>query len=103
MPARSSCASRVAATRRPRKELLHPSAALLARLLSARRSNSGGDVLALLRRWQDCFHAERLDPQFATPAFRMVKVFVFLLLDLIRRCLQRRALLAGRLLGGFSN
>ena len=56
-------------------------------------------VLLLLGRRQDGGHAQRLDPELPGPAGRVVEVLVLLLLDLLVGFLQRRALLALRLLG----
>jgi hypothetical protein len=53
-----------------------------ARLLGARRTDRGPDVLALLRRRQHRLHSQRLDPQLTAPSLGVVEVLILLRLDL---------------------
>src|SRR5262249_58997466 len=72
-PAGTSCAEA------PASGLQH----LPARLLGPRGSDRGFHFLLFLGGWQHRRHAERLDPQLAAPAGRVVEVLVLLVFYLI--------------------
>src|SRR5439155_981447 len=73
--------------------------ALRARLLAARGSDRGLHFLLFLGRREHRRHPERLDPQLAAPAGRVVEVLVLLVFHLVVGGHQRLLELALRLLG----
>ena len=73
---------------RPVVQCLRPS--MLSRLCSARDAPIAvSTFLYLFGRRQHGLHAERLDPEFAAPALRVIKVFVLFRFDLFVRFLER--------------
>src|SRR5262245_1439845 len=95
----SICFLRLERARRAMASLPH----LVAGLLGARGADRRLHVLLLLGRRQHGAHAERVDPELAAPALRVVEVLVFLLLDLLERLAERLALRARELLGALSD
>ena len=67
------------------------------------RTGGGLHVLLLFGRRQDGLHSERLEPQLATPAFGVVQVLVFLILDLLVGLLERSACFAVRCFGALAD